>query len=178
MEPNHNYFDILGLNEQFTQDLSTLDSSLAEMQAQVHPDNCVNATAQEKRLMMQYSAMLNEAYTVIRDPLKRACHLLELNGVEMGEEANASIPQEFLMLQLELREKLEDHQNNRQALKEFKYKIEKHYHSLLKDLAFLLDNIKPENLKPAQELIFNLQFFQKLLKDIKTQVDNITSVES
>lgn len=176
--PNHNYFEILGLKEQFSLDLSLLDSRLAQLQASVHPDNSASATSQEKRLMMQYSAMLNEAYTALKDPIKRASHLIQLQGLEVDEESTTAIPSEFLALQMELREQLDEIASSRKLLKEFLFKTEKNYHLLMKDLGKLLDEANPEKLVAARELMYNLQFFTKLIKETKSRIDNLSVQES
>ena len=51
---------------------------------------------------------MNEAYRTLKSPVRRASHLLELNGVDVGFETNTAMPPDFLMEQMELREKLEE----------------------------------------------------------------------
>lgn len=176
--PNHNYFEILGLEQKFTLDLNELDSSLAHLQASVHPDNSAQATSQEKRLMMQFSAVLNEAYVALKDPIVRACHLLELQGLAVEQESTTMIPPEFLSLQMELREQLDEIKHDKDKLKEFLHKTEKNHHLLFKDLAKLLDSPNEENLVAARELLYNLQFFQKLIQQTNTHIDHHSVQES
>ncbi len=175
---NHNYFEILGLDQKLTQDKDAIDKQLAQMQASVHPDSCAQATSQEKRLMVQYSAMLNEAYMVLKDPLKRAAHILELNGIEMSQDSSVKIPQAFLVMQMDLRETLEEIKDDKAKLKVFKSKTEKNYNLLMKDLTKLLDAPEEPHFEPARELVINLQFFQKLMVDIKSNLEILTSIES
>lgn len=56
---------------------------------------------------MQWTTRVNEAYRTLRSPVQRAKYLLELAGVDVGFETNTSMPPEFLMRQMELRETLE-----------------------------------------------------------------------
>ena len=57
------------------------------------------AGSQEQEWSMEQSSLLNDAYRTLRDPVKRAEHLLALRGVKVaGEERGgaAAMPQEFL----------------------------------------------------------------------------------
>lgn len=103
-------FELLGLPQAFELDDAELASRWKALQAQVHPDKFVSSTAAEKRVAMQWSVRINEAYQRLRDPLRRAAYLCSLHGVELGEEDNTAMPPAFLMQQLEWREALDDAQ--------------------------------------------------------------------
>lgn len=64
---------------------------------------------------MQWTTRVNEAYRTLRSPVQRAKYLLELAGVDVGFETNTSMPPEFLMRQMELREALEQAGDARDA---------------------------------------------------------------
>ena len=55
---------------------------------------------------MQMTTQVNEAYRTLKSPVRRAKYLLELNGVDVGLETNTAMPADFLVEQMELREKL------------------------------------------------------------------------
>jgi molecular chaperone HscB len=78
------------------------------MQSRVHPDKFVSATDAEKRVAMQWATRANEAYQTLKNPLKRAQYLCELNGVDLQTESNTAMPMAFLMQQMEWREELGD----------------------------------------------------------------------
>jgi molecular chaperone HscB len=103
-----NHFDLFHLPQQFVVDMTALDRAYHEVQNQVHPDKFSNATGAEKRVAMQWATRANEAYQTLKNPLKRATYLCELNGVDLQTESNTAMPREFLMQQMEWREALED----------------------------------------------------------------------
>ena len=84
-----------------------LDAQWKARAAQVHPDRFVNASAPEKRVAMQWSTQLNEAYRVLRDPLQRAKYLCELAGQDVSESASRTLGTVFLSQQMQWREELE-----------------------------------------------------------------------
>ncbi len=178
MLPNHNYFEILNLEPTFTQDLEAVNERLIELQQQVHPDQNPQATAQEKRLMMQYSVMINEAFGVIENPIERAIHLLELNGIIIDNETTKALPNDFLMEQMELREQLEEAGDDTKALKGLQYEAETKIRQCQKVLASCLDKVEPSKLMQARDTIFVYQFYQKLSDEIQSALNLEQDVES
>ena len=103
-----NHFELFQLPARFQVDQGQLDSAYREVQARVHPDRFVNATDAEKRVAMQWATRANEAYQTLKNPMKRAQYLCELNGVDLQTESNTAMPMAFLMQQMEWREALDD----------------------------------------------------------------------
>jgi molecular chaperone HscB len=101
-----NHFDLFGLPAAFTIDAARLDTAYREVQGQVHPDRFINASDAEKRVAMQWATRANEAYQTLKNPMKRAQYLCELNGVDLKTESNTAMPMDFLMQQMEWREAL------------------------------------------------------------------------
>ena len=102
-----NHFELFGLVPAFALDLEHLDRSYRDIQSNVHPDRFAQAGDAERRAAMQMTTQVNEAYRVLKTPVRRAAYLLELNGVDVGFETNTAMPRDFLMEQMELRERLE-----------------------------------------------------------------------
>ena len=57
---------------------------------------------------MQWTTRVNEAYRTLKSPVRRAKYLIELNGVDVAFETDTAMPKDFLMEQLELRERLNE----------------------------------------------------------------------
>jgi molecular chaperone HscB len=92
----------------FALDAGRLDAAYRDIQSQVHPDRFAHAGDAERRASMQMTTRVNEAYRTLKSPVLRGKYLLELNGVDVAFETNTAMPREFLMEQMELREKLEE----------------------------------------------------------------------
>jgi molecular chaperone HscB len=101
------HFDLFGLSPAFCLDRQTLERAYREIQAKVHPDRFAHAGDAERRASLQWTTRVNEAYRTLRDPVQRAKHILELQGVDVAFETDTQMPTDFLMQQLELREELE-----------------------------------------------------------------------
>ena len=101
-------FELFGLVQQFAQDRAAIDARWKELQREVHPDKFAAQGAAAQRIAMQWSVRINEAYQRLKDPLKRAAYLCELNGAPVNAENNTAMPPEFLMQQMEWREGLDE----------------------------------------------------------------------
>ena len=101
-------FELFAVPPRFAQAAAQLAARWKELQRQVPPDKFAAPGAAAQRVAMQWSARINEAYRRLKDPLKRAAYLCELNGAPIDAESNTAMPAEFLMQQMELREAVDD----------------------------------------------------------------------
>ena len=106
-----NHFELFGLTPAYALDPEHLDRAYRDIQSKVHPDRFAQAGDAERRAAMQMTTQVNEAYRILKTPVQRAKYLLELNGVDAGFETNTAMPREFLVEQMELRERLEEAKN-------------------------------------------------------------------
>ncbi len=102
-----NSFDLFGLPRLYKIDLGELEQKWKTISAQVHPDSFTSASAPEKRVAVEWGARINEAYRVLKDPIKRAEHLCSLAGFEHGERTQSAMNIDFLENQMAWREALE-----------------------------------------------------------------------
>ena len=103
-----NDFVLFELPQQFALDRGQLDARWKALQREAHPDRFAAEGAAAQRVAMQWSVRINEAYQRLKDPLKRAAYLCELQGVPVQAENNTAMPAAFLMQQMAWREALED----------------------------------------------------------------------
>jgi molecular chaperone HscB len=101
---SRNHFELFGLPPRYRVDPGALDAAYRKLQSEVHPDRFAGASDADKRLALQASARVNEAYRALKDPVQRAQYLLTLNGVDALGEPDTQLPLDFLERQLERRE--------------------------------------------------------------------------
>jgi molecular chaperone HscB len=128
---SRDHFELFGLPRSFALDERSLESRYHELQSSAHPDRHASRPEAERRLSMQWSTRINEAYRLLRAPLTRARYLLELEGVDVAAENNTAMPVDFLMQQMEWREALDEARDARDA-------------GALDDLARMLRNARRE----------------------------------
>jgi len=103
-----NHFELFGLPARFRIDADALETAYRALQSDVHPDRHASGSEAERRLALQSSARVNEAYAALKDPVERARYLLTLSGVDALDETDTQLPMEFLERQLERREAASD----------------------------------------------------------------------
>ena len=64
---NENYFQLFEIEKSLFIDLNILEEKYLELQKEFHPDKYVNASEQEKRLSIQITSYINEAYNTLKN---------------------------------------------------------------------------------------------------------------
>lgn len=99
-------FATLGLPRSYDVDLAAVEKTHRELSRALHPDRFVGTGASERRAALARAVEVNEAWRVVRDPIRRAEALLALAGAPVSEEKEPQADPEFLMEMLEQREAL------------------------------------------------------------------------
>lgn len=167
-----NYFELFHLPARFALDTDALDAAYRTVQAQVHPDRFAAAGDAQKRIAMQWAARANEAYSTLRDPLKRATYLLSLRGADVEAENNTAMESVFLMQQMEWRERVEDAAGakNVEALNALLDELRDEERARFAKLAALLDGGADQ---PAAEAVRQLMFIERVATEIGAQIEKL-----
>jgi molecular chaperone HscB len=75
---------------------------------QYHPDLYTLKNREEQQYALDATALLNDGYRTLRDPLARAEYLLKENGFDIGEQGSKNVPPELLEEVFELNMALEE----------------------------------------------------------------------
>lgn len=168
MPLTQDYFELFELPRAFEIDPDRLSERYRQLQRQLHPDRYVNASDQERRLSVQKTALVNEAYQTLKSPLARARYLLILNGVEFDDERETHFDAEFLMEQMELREALSEIRSAddaTSALMHFMQDINQRKKLMEKTLAATLKTENETQLQDAKQLVQKMQFLVRLQQE-------------
>jgi molecular chaperone HscB len=167
-----NDFELFELPEQFKLDLVTLTQRWKALQAQTHPDKFVAADAASKRLAMQWSVRVNEAYQRLRQPISRGAYLAELRGHPVNAEDNTAMPAAFLMQQMAWREALDDAQGDATSLAQLADETANAKKAWLSEAEAAFDTTA--DTAQAVGAIRALMFIERFLKDVNQQLDALT----
>ena len=170
MNLQSNDFELFGLTQKFNQDRAAIDARWKELQREAHPDKFAAPGASAQRVAMPWSVRINEAYQRLKDPLKRAAYLCELNGAPVNAENNTAMPASFLMQQIEWRVALDDAktaENMHQiALQANEYGR--------KQLLKVEQNIDSENnFKLGVEHVRALMFVERFVTEVEARLDEL-----
>lgn len=165
---SQNHFQLFGLQPVYLLDVLGLEQRFRVLQQQVHPDNFANANAAEQRVAMQWAVRVNEAFQTLKSPLARGRYLLKLRGVDTLEETNTSMPLDFLMQQMEMREALSNLKQNPRAVNvEAQLEaLEADLNAQEKTLFHALTTCLESNLDEAAVTVRKLRFLEKLREEL------------
>jgi molecular chaperone HscB len=84
--PGVDYFQVFSLPRGLQIDLVALEEEFHRLSRKLHPDRFARATDAEREFSLADTALINDAYRTLRDPVRRTEYLLKLEGEEIGEE--------------------------------------------------------------------------------------------
>jgi len=168
-----NHFELMGLPVAFAIDAPQLERAYRELQSRVHPDKFAAGSGTDKRLAMQWATRANEAYRTLKDPVARARYMLSLKGFDTGEETNTSMPADFLMEQMELREASATARSQRDgpALEALRATLAASRDEMLRMLGRALD--ADRNYDAGCSLVRKLRFIEKLDEEVDESLEGL-----
>ncbi len=104
---SQDYFAFLELPRNLAIDPKDLEKKFYAMSRQLHPDMHSRKSQAEREQAEESTAVLNDAYRTLRDPIARSEYLLKLEGFDI-EQASKDVPPELLEEVFELNMALEE----------------------------------------------------------------------
>ena len=86
--PGGDYFSVFSLTPSLDLDLESLEQEFHRLSRKLHPDRFARAQENEKEWSLADTALLNDAYRTLKEPIHRTEYLLKLHGAEIGEESS------------------------------------------------------------------------------------------
>jgi len=102
------YFTCFGFPRRLGIDVKKLEAKFYELSRAFHPDFYQNKSDTEQTISLSNAATLNSAYRTLRDPIKRAEYLLDLEAGAV-KEIRSSPPGDLFEQILELQETLDEY---------------------------------------------------------------------
>jgi molecular chaperone HscB len=102
------YFAMFEMPRKLWIEMSALEQKFLQLSWKLHPDNFVNATAEEREISLKRSSELNDAYRTLREPVARVEYLLAIEGARKEGQNKQQAPPELLEEVFELNESLDE----------------------------------------------------------------------
>jgi len=170
---SRNHFELLGVPAQFRTDELAIERAYRALQSEVHPDKHASSSDADRRMALQASARVNEAYRTLRDPILRAEHLLSLQGIDTTSETESGLSFDFLEAALEQREAVSEAAaaGDERALEIMLHEVRKESRERERELERLLD--VEHAWASAHEKVRELKFLSKLAADIDAAIAQV-----
>ena len=172
-------FAMLGFPRAFDLDAEKLAEQFRALSRKLHPDRFARASPQERRFALEQTTRLNDAHRTLREPSRRAEHLLELRGIHLAGEHESRLPvaqpvqmpMEFLEEMMEAREELLEAKHGEGGaakMAELGAEMEKKRAATLEKVAELLRALEGPQAPPIQtvaEQIARLRYQDRYLDE-------------
>jgi molecular chaperone HscB len=165
-----NHFQKFNFQESFDLDLDILEEKYLSFQQLFHPDKLIGKSKVEQVNLEHNSVLINEAYEVLKSPLKRAIYLLDKQGININHDSCHIKPDhETLIENLELRETIFE-TPDKEKLSEIRKSCSSQIKLILKQAKEDFNNNSFE--KCALELI-KAKYLDKSLIEIKLKISKL-----
>ena len=152
-----NYFEFYQLPLSCHPDQDLVKKNYYANSKKYHPDRFMQADAKTKIEALQQSALNNEAYTTLQDPMLTIAHLLRIKGLLLPDE-KYQLPSSFLMEVMDLNEQLSDWENQGKDT-ELGQSLQESVHEFIKQLQ--------DAIAPTMQLIDSGQEEESLFLKLK-----------
>ena len=164
------YFDLLGVERCYGIDQAKLTAAFRALTRNIHPDRFSNQPDQVCALSTRLSAELNQAYSVLKDPVQRADYMLEQAGGPSAAQVRA-VPGNLLAEVVMLREEVEQARadGNEAVLDHLRSTVTERRRAALQDIAARagqLDTANDDDKVEFRKLINSVSYFDNLLADL------------
>ena len=97
-------YKALGLETKLTLDSEDLKKRFYERSRQWHPDKFSRASAEQQQIALDTTALLNDAFRTLRDPVSRAEYVLDAHKIEPSKNPPPELLEEVFELNMALEE--------------------------------------------------------------------------
>ncbi len=98
------YYDGLGLEPKLALDPADLQKRFYERSREWHPDRFSRGTPEQRQRSLDMTALVNDAYRTLREPVLRAEYFLSQKGFELSKNAPPELLEEVFELNMALEE--------------------------------------------------------------------------
>jgi molecular chaperone HscB len=183
--PEPEYFSIFGLAERLSVDTADLQRRFYSLSRQFHPDRYTRATERERAHSLEATAILNDAYRTLRDPVQRAEYVLKRAGFDIGEQRTKDVPPELLEEVFELNMALEEIRGGDESVRPQLEAARTRFHGLLDAIdEELLDQFERYDAQPERAALgairailnrrrYIVNLVRSVDKELSTEPDNV-----
>src|SRR5690606_22900504 len=164
------FFEVLDLPRACEVALPQLEARYRALQQVWHPDRKAQADEGERAAALRHASLINDAYETLKSPLRRAAHLLELEGRDVNQAQQSQLDPGFLMAQMDQRDRLEEAARSgdlgvvETLRREARSDFDVHWRR------FVL-HFEAQELDAAQRCYYELQFLQRFAEEVRAVED-------
>jgi molecular chaperone HscB len=163
------FYEAFGLEPALSLDAEDLKKRFYERSRQWHPDKFSRASIGEQEKALEMTAVLNDAFRTLRDPIARAEYFLKEKGLELSKEAPPELLEEVFELNMALEELKEGDDSARPQLVEARERFVAMRDSID---ATLVETGERGDLEEVRALLNRRRYIRNLIRDVENVLPN------
>jgi molecular chaperone HscB len=163
------FYEAFGLEPALSLDADDLKKRFYERSRQWHPDKFSRASATEQEKALEMTAVLNDAFRTLRDPVSRAEYFLKGKGIELSKEAPPELLEEVFELNMALEELRDGDDSARPQLVEARTRFVAMRDSI--DAALSEAGARGD-LEEVRALLNRRRYIKNLIRDVENVLPN------
>jgi molecular chaperone HscB len=166
-------FATFGIERCYDVDLRAVEKTHRELSRVLHPDRYLATAIGERREALARAVEVNEAWRILRDPLRRAEALMALCGLSTDHRERSPEP-EFLMEMLEQREALSEARGarDRKAVSDLAGGIRARWTETERELS---NGLTSGGHETVVDSLGKLRFYRRFLDEVSAIEDELVS---
>jgi molecular chaperone HscB len=160
------FYESFGLEPSLSLDAEELKKRFYERSRKWHPDRFSRASTEEQKKALEMTAVLNDAFRTLRDPIARAEYFLKENGIELSKEAPPELLEEVFELNMALEELRDGDDSTRPQLREARDRFVAMRESIDQSLTATTD------LEEVRSLLNRRRYIRNLIRDVENVLPN------
>ncbi len=168
------YFEAFGLEPRLTLDTAGLQKRFYERSRKWHPDRFTTKSSAEQAEALEMTALINDAFRTLRDPVARAEYVLSENGLEASTQRGKDVPADLLEEVLELNMALEEADRDQigRSLGQFEQMLAAVDAQLAAQFAAWDASPSAENLQPVRASLNRRKYIANLVRDARKSLES------
>jgi molecular chaperone HscB len=167
-------FALLEVEPRFDLDMTLLEKRHRDLSRVLHPDRYAGSPSSERKQALGRAIEVNDAFRVLRDPVRRATALLARHGRHAGEADAPRADPALLMEVMERREALSEARRagDRAAVRRLNDTVLARARAVESDIAASFAEQPPE-LERVETLVGELRYHRRFLDEAGAALDEI-----
>jgi molecular chaperone HscB len=163
------FYEAFDLEPALSLDAEDLKRRFYERSRQWHPDRFGRGSDEEKQKALEMTAVLNDAFRTLRDPVSRAEYFLKEKGFELSKEAPPELLEEVFELNMALEELREGDESARPQLREARDRFVAMRDSIDASLA---EAGERGDLEQVRALLNRRRYIRNLIREVENVLPN------
>ena len=176
--PPKDYFQFFGIRRHLSIDVAQLQTQFYDLSRKLHPDRYSRKSERERSLSTEATAILNDGWRILKDPLERAEYVLNQEGFNIGEQRSKDVPPELLEEVFELNMAIEELRDGDASAKQQLRSAQQRFAAMLassnQDLEKLFVRWDSEGAKEAltaiRALLNRRRYISNLIRDVEKEL--------